>query len=198
MRNMILRQVKLFLAVLLGYLVQVCVMPYCQVGGITPSLLAVMVAIATVGFGRLRALWVGAFYGIVMETMLPTVPMMNLMLYPVAALLCSVPCADKSAAKLQYERSIGKAGRNISPLLRTVVCALLNALCYEVVNIVYLYLGGNELTVVTFTRAVTAVLATAALAALIMVPVRKLLGFRKPEPENPAEVRFGKPLKLDD
>lgn len=195
---MILRQVKLFLVVLFGYLVQVCVMPYCQVNGITPSLLAAVVAIVTVGYGRLRALWVGAFYGIVLETLLPTVTMLNLLLYPVSALLCSVPCADKSVARLQYERSIGKAGRNISPLLRTVVCALLNALVYEIVNIVYLYLRGSDLTAITFSRALTAILTTTALTALIMIPVRKLLGFRKPEPENPAEVRFGKPLKLDD
>lgn len=198
MRKAIMRQVKLMLAVLLGYLAQVCIMPYVELGDIVPSMLIAIVAIVTVGYGRLRALWVGAFYGIVMETMLPSVSMLNLMFYPVSALLCSVPCADKSASRLQYERSIGKAGRNISPLLRTVLCAALNALCYEIVNVVYMYLGGAALTGTQYTRAMTAILATTALTALIMVPIRKLLGFRKPEPENPAELRFGKPLKLDD
>lgn len=198
MRTMIFRQVKFFLLVLLGYLMQACVInPYLQIGGITPSLLIAVMAIVTVGFGRLRALWVGAFYGIVLETLLPTVPIMTLLLYPVAALLCSVPCADKSAGRLQYERSIGKAGRNRNPLFRTAVCAMLNAVCHEVVNIVYLYLGGSPLTIVTFTRALTAIIATTALTALIMAPVRKLLGFRKQEPDHPVEIRFGKPLKTD-
>ena len=198
MRNAILRQVKLAILVLLGYLMQVCVMPYLKVGSITPSMLLTVIAIVTVGYGRLRALWVGAFYGIVMETLLPTVPMLNLMFYPVSALLCSVPTADKSATRLQYERSIGKAGRNVSPVLRTILCALLNALVYEIVNLVYMYLGGAAIDGDQITRALTAIALTTTVAAVIVVPVRKLLGFRKPDPENPAQLRFGKPLKLDD
>ena len=198
MRNAILRQVKLAILVLLGYLMQVCVMPYLKVGSITPSMLLTVIAIVTVGYGRLRALWVGAFYGIVMETLLPTVPMLNLMFYPVSALLCSVPTADKSATRLQYDRSIGKAGRNVSPVLRTILCALLNALVYEIVNLVYMYLGGAAIDGDQITRALTAIALTTTVAAVVVVPVRKLLGFRKPDPENPAQLRFGKPLKLDD
>lgn len=198
MRKSILRQVKLAAAVLLGYLVHVCVMPYFRIGSTVPSMLLAMIAIITVGYGRLRALWVGAFYGIVMETLLPTVPMLNLMYYPVSALLCSVFTADKSAARLQYERSIGKAGRNISPVLRTVVCAALNALVYEIVNLVYMYLGGAAITMALIFRSMTAIFGTTALTALLVIPVRKLLGFRKQEPDTPAELRFGKPLKLDD
>lgn len=198
MRNAILRQVRLAVLVLLGYLLQVCVMPYLKIGSITPSMLLAVIAIVTVGYGRLRALWVGAFYGIVMETLLPTVPMLNLMFYPVSALLCSVPTADKSATRLQYERSIGKAGRNVSPVLRTILCALLNALVYEIVNLVYMYLGGATIDSDQIIRAMTAISGTTLLTALIAVPVRKLLGFRRPDPENPAQLRFGKPLKLDD
>ncbi len=198
MRNAIMRQVKLLVMVLLGYLCQVCIVsPYVEVGGVSPSLLLAMIAIVTVGYGKLRALWVGAFYGIVMETLLPTVAMLNLMFYPVSALLCSVFFADKSASRLQYERSVGKAGRNISPLLRTVLCAAALALTYEIVNIIYMYLGGTALTAAQVSRSLTGIFATTALTALIMYPVRKLLGFRRPDPENPAELRFGKPLKLD-
>lgn len=198
-RKAIIRQVKLILMVLLGYLCQVCIVsPYVKVGSVSPSLLLAMVAIVTVGYGKLRALWVGAFYGIVMETFLPNVSMLNLMFYPVSALLCSVFFADKSASRLQYERSIGKAGRNISPLLRTILCAALNALIYEIVNVVYMYLGGAALTMAQVSKSLTGVAATTGLTALVMLPVRKLLGFRKPDPENPAELRFGKPLRLDE
>ena len=199
MRNAIMRQVKLILVVLLGYLCQVCIVsPYVRFGGMSPSLLLAIVAIITVGYGRLRALWIGAFYGIVMETMLPNVPMLNLMFYPVSALLCSVFFADKSASRLQYERSIGKAGRNTSPLMRTVLCAALNALIYEIVNVVYMYLGGAALTLAQVGKSLTGIAVTTGLTALVMLPIRKLLGFRKPDPENPAELRFGKPLRLDD
>lgn len=198
MRKAILRQLKVILMVLLGYLGQVCIVsPYVKVGGVSPSLLIAMIAIVTVGYGKLRALWIGALYGILLETLLPTVQMLNLLYYPVSALLCSVFFADKSASRLQYERSVGKAGRNISPLLRTVLCAALNAAIYEIVNIVYMYLGGTLPTMAQLTKSLTVVAATTGLTALIMIPVRKLLGFRKPDPENPAELRFGKPLRLD-
>ncbi|MGN0763286.1 MAG: hypothetical protein ACI4MK_07850, partial [Aristaeellaceae bacterium] len=88
-------QFKFFLVVLLGYLFQVCVMPYFSVGGVTPSLLFAVIAILTVGYGRLRALWVGGFYGIVMETMLSSLSMLNLLLYPLDAVFCSIFFADK-------------------------------------------------------------------------------------------------------
>lgn len=198
MRKAFIRQIKLMLVVLLGYLTHVCIMPYIQLGDVVPSMLLAVVAIVTVGYGKLRALWVGAFYGIVMETLLPTVPMLNLMFYPVSALLCSVFFADKSAARLQYERSAGKAGRNISPLLRTVMCAAVNTVFYEIVNVAYMYLGGAVLTTAQLGKSLLSVLATTLLTAVVMIPVRKLLGFRKPEPENPAALRFGRPLKLEE
>ncbi len=198
MRNMLWRQAKMFLVILLGYLVQVCVMPYVQVGGITPSMLVATVAVVTVGYGRLRALWAGAFYGILLETFSTSVPMFYLMLYPIAALLCSVPCADKSASRLQYERSIGKAGRNISPLLRTLICAVLNALCIEIVHLVYAYLDGAVLTLPRIGRALTCILSTTALTALVMLPLRRFMGFRRQDPQSPAQLRFGKPMRLED
>lgn len=190
MRQILLRQVKLFLVILVGYLAQVSIMPYLQFGGVTPSLLLAVTAIVTVGYGMLRGLWAGMFYGIVMEIMLPTVPMLNLLFYPVSALLCSVFFADKSEARLQYERSTGRKGRNISPLLRTVLCAALNVILYEIVNLVFMYLSGADLTAALIQRGLTDVLATTGLTAVIMVPVRKLLGFRKKEEVPVAELRF--------
>ena len=190
MRQILLRQVKLFLVILVGYLAQVSIMPYLQFGGVTPSLLLAVTAIVTVGYGMLRGLWAGMFYGIVMEIMLPTVPMLNLLFYPVSALLCSVFFADKSEARLQYERSTGRKGRNISPLLRTVLCAAMNVTIYEIVNLVFMYLSGADLTAALIQRSLTDVLATTGLTAVIMVPVRKLLGFRKKEEVPVAELRF--------
>ena len=186
----LMRQVKLILVILVGYLAHVSVMPYLKFGDVTPSLLIATTAIVTVGYGMLRGLWTGMFDGIVMETMLPTVPMLNLLFYPITALLCGVFFADRSAAQLQYARSIGKRGRNRSPLLRTVLFAALNVTIYEIVNLLYMYLSGASLTFALIQRGFSDVLATTLLTAVIMLPVRKLLGFRKKEEERAPELRF--------
>ena len=172
-------QVKFFLVVLLGYLLQACVMPYLKVGGVTPSLLLAVVAIVTVGYGRLRALWVGAIYGILTETMMPTLTLLNLALYPVSAAFMSMFFADKSEKRLEYERSLGKAGRNVNPYLRTLGCAAMNVLLYEIVNVFYMYLSGAELSMTMLYDSLTDVLATAALTAVMMLPVRRFLGFKR-------------------
>ena len=62
---------RFMLVVVLGYLCQVCIMPYLAVNSVTPSLLFAVTAIVTVCYGRLRAFWVGGIYGILMEIMLP-------------------------------------------------------------------------------------------------------------------------------
>ena len=179
-------QVKFFLVVLLGYLLQACVMPYLKVGGVTPSLLLAVIAIVTVGYGRLRALWVGAIYGILTETMMPTLTLLNLALYPVSAAFMSMFFADKSEKRLEYERSLGKAGRNVNPYLRTLGCAAMNVLLYEIVNVFYMYLSGAELSMTMLYDSLADVLGTTALTAVIMLPVRRFLGFRRlrREPER--------------
>lgn len=189
-RQTLIRQVKLILVILVGYLAHVSIMPYINVNGTSPSLLIATTAIVTVGYGIIHGLWAGMFYGIVMETLLPTVPMLNLLFYPISALLCAVFFADRSEAQLQYARSIGKRGRNISPLLRTVLCAMVNVVIYEIVNLVYMYLSGAVLSAALIQRAMSDVLATTVLTAVIMIPVRKLLGFRKKEEAPVAELRF--------
>ena len=189
-RQTLIRQAKLILVILVGYLAHVSIMPYINVSGTSPSLLIATTAIVTVGYGILHGLWAGMFYGIVMETLLPTVPMLNLLFYPISALLCAVFFADRSEAQLQYARSIGKRGRNISPLLRTVLCAMVNVIIYEIGNLVYMYLSGAVLSAALIQRAMTDVLSTTVLTAVIMIPVRKLLGFRKKEEAPVAELRF--------
>lgn len=165
-------------------------MPYISVNDVSPSLLLAIIALVVVGYGPLRGFWVGAFYGIVMEVMLPNVQMMNLLFYPVASLFASLFFADKSAGRLQYERTVGKAARNRSPLLRIVLCAALLTVCYELINVVYMYLAGGVFNLAIFRRALTDVVMTTLVAALIMLPVRSFLGFRKAEDASPAPMRF--------
>ena len=119
----LIRQAKLILVILVGYLAHVSIMPYLRMGDVSPSMLIAITAIVIVGYGLLRGVWTGMFYGIVMEIMLPTVPILSLLFYPVSALFCGLFFADRSAAQLQYARSAGKRAKNASPLLRTVLCA---------------------------------------------------------------------------
>ena len=52
------RYTALFLMIVLGYLCEVCVMPYLKVFGVAPNLLYVIIGIVTVAYGKLRAFWV--------------------------------------------------------------------------------------------------------------------------------------------
>lgn len=176
--SMFRRHVRMLILLLLGYLTQVCIMPYVSIGGVTPSVIFPIIAVITVGFGRIRAFWAGAFYGIVLEVMQPTVALMNLIMYPASALLCSVMLADKRPQQLEYERSLGRAGRNISPLVRTPICAMLLTLIYDGLNLIYIYLRGNTPTLTSFGRGVLDVVLTTLLTLLLMIPLRRFLGFR--------------------
>ena len=83
-----------------------------------------------------------------------------------------------------------KRSRNRNPLLRTVLFALFNVFCYEAVNLVYMYLSGAALSSALIMRGLTDLFATTALTAIIMIPVRKFLGFRKKEEEQAPDLRF--------
>ena len=187
----LLRQTLLLGVLLLGYLLQVCVMPSFPIAGVTPNLIFAFIAIITVGYGKLRALWAGAFYGIVLETMMPTVNLLNLALYPIVSLFTSAFFSDRSETQLEYERSQGRPGRNWNPYLRTPLCCMVCVLIYEIVNIAYIYLGGNLPTPEMLGRAAVNILYSSGLSLLLAWPVRRILGFRKLTDENPAAMRFG-------
>ena len=171
------RRFTILAIVFLGYLTQVCVMPYFQVFGITPSILFPIMAVVTVCFGRLSAFWIGVFYGLLMESMQANVTLLNLLIYPITALLTCVLFSDKSQQQLEYERGIGKAGRNKSPLLRTPACAATASAVYEAVNVAYIYLRGADITGTNIARAITAVAIDTLLTAVLMFPLRHLFGF---------------------
>ena len=102
------RYIVLGLLIVFGYLCHVCVMPYIKIFGVTPNLLYVIIGIVTVAYGKLRAFWVGLCYGLLMEIMLPSVPYLHLILYPVTTLFCSFLFADKPLKTLEYERAVNR------------------------------------------------------------------------------------------
>ena len=175
------RGARYLLVVMLGYLMHVCVMPYFRVGGVTPHLMIVVLSVITVAHGRLRAYWTGCIYGLITETMRPTLPFFNLFMYPVLSLVAGLLFADKSEKRLEAERSMNKAARNVHPYIRTPLCSAVLMLLHEIVNVGYIYIGGTDLTADHISRAVTGVIVAVALALLVMIPARRLLGMSKPK-----------------
>ncbi|MBQ8162341.1 MAG: hypothetical protein IJ083_16565 [Clostridia bacterium] len=173
----VLREVLLFAAIFLGYLIQVCVLPNFPFLSLQPFMLFTVMATVTVCYGRLRAFWCGAIYGILMEIMLSTYQLMNLLFYPAVAMLCSVLFADKSAQQLEYEKNIGKSGRDRSPYLRTFLCAQVYSVFYEVVNLAYLYLRESLFPLNLVLRGLWAILLCSIFALIVMLPLRMFFGY---------------------
>ena len=169
------RYIVLGMLIVFGYLCQVCVMPYIKIFGVTPNLLYVIIGIVTVAYGKLRAFWVGLCYGLLMEIMLPSVPYLHLILYPVTTLFCSFAFADKPLKTIEYERAVNKKSKELPPWLRTVLCTALNILVFEIVNVTYIYLGGSPLTFGHFSKAFLNVILTSLLCLLLLFPIRRLI-----------------------
>ena len=176
--------IRYLLLVFLTYMVQVTVMPYLRINDVAASICYAVIAIVTVCYGKTRAYWTGAIFGILFETMMPSIMYLNLFLWPLTALFCSVFFADRSEKRLEELRSTNPNARNGNVYIRTVACALLNVLLYETVNIIYMYLGGTVLGLNHILRSFTNLIFTGALTAALMVPVRRYLGFKKPKAEE--------------
>ena len=169
------RYLILALLVVFGYLMEVCLIPYIRVFGVTPNLLYVIVGIVTVAYGKLRAFWVGLCFGLLMEIMLPSVPYLHLLLYPITTLFCSFAFADKPLKTLEYERAVNKKSKELPAWLRTVLCTALNILVFEIVNVTYIYLGGSALTFSHFIKAFGDVILTSLLCLILLFPIRRLI-----------------------
>ena len=175
------RYLMLALMIVLGYLFEVCVMPYFRPFGVSPNLLYVMIGIITVAYGKLRAFWAGLCFGLLMEIMLPSVPYLNLAVYPISTLFCSFAFADKPLKTLEYERATSKKTKELPPWFRTVLCTALNVLIYEVVNLTYIYLGGSTLSIDHIAKAFADILLSSLLCLALLFPLRRLILGRKSE-----------------
>ncbi len=169
MRNVFWRQIRLLLVVFIGYLFHVTVMTQLDTT-VSINLPLVILSVVIVGYPRYKAFWVGAVYGILLETMVPGVKLLNLVFYPICAMLMSLFFTDKSAARLQYDMSNHRRGRNRSVYLRTPLCAMCAALLYEAVSIIYIAMSSAELSSAFFTRALTDALMTTLTAVVLMWP----------------------------
>ncbi len=173
------RYLVLLFLVPLGYLFEVCVIPYIKIAGVSPNMLYAVIGIVTVAYGKLRAFWVGVIYGLLMQIMLPSVSYLNLGLYSLTTLFCSFAFADKPLKTIEYERATNRSRKELAPWLRTLLCAALNTLIYEAVNVTYLYIDGAELTFAHILRAGIDVVLTSLMTLLLSFPVRCLIFGRR-------------------
>lgn len=170
---------RLVVPVLLGYLVQVSVVPYLTLltgRGIMPNLMIAVLSVIVVAKGRLQAFWVGAFYGMVTELMLSTLLMVNLIFYPAATIFVGMFTGDKSEDRMTRERNKKGEVTIIHPYLRTLIAAASYCIFWETTMMVYWSLRGSILTVEMFWRALLNTLLTCGSTMLIMLPLRKWLG----------------------
>ena len=180
MRGGFIRKYSVFIILtVFGYLCEVCIIPYIKIFGVSPNLLYAVIGIITVAYGKLRAFWVGMIYGILMQTMLPSITYLQLALYPISTLFCSFAFADKPLKKLEYERIVNRQRKELPAWIRTVLCAMLNTFVYEVVQITYIYLGGSLITLSHFLRGLADVFGTGLLCLILQVPVRLILFGRR-------------------
>ncbi len=182
------RVFRAFLLILIGYLCQVCIMPYLAIGGIAPELLFSLIAIVTVAYGRFYTFGVSCMAGILMEVMIGGLPNLYLIAYPAIALLGSLVFSDKSERKLEQERSQGKPGTNSDTKLRTLLCVLFDIAWFQAVHLMFIYLNGVDLGWLQIGRALGAVAYTAVLTALVLLPIRWLLGMYARRPGAQAAV----------
>ncbi len=173
-----LNAARFFLVVLLTYLFHTCLMPDIRILGVTPNLILAVLGVVAVCFERIKTLWYGLIMGILLEVMLPTTPLLSLLLYPIIAALSMLIFSDKSMQQLEYERGLGKPGRNRPAWLRTPLCAAFATAVYEIVNIAYVYLRGSPIEFSHIVRGLTDILLTAVLSLALMVPLRRFFGIR--------------------
>ena len=181
------------LLIFFGYLLEVCAVPYLKIFGVSPNLLYVIIAVITVAYGKLRAFWAGMVFGLLMQVMLPSVSYLNLALYSLTALFCSFPFADKALKTIEYERATNRTRQELPPWMRTLLCAFMNILIYEAINVAYIYLGDEALTSDHIERAMLDILLTVLLTALLMFPLRRLIFGRRDAPVmRPSPVLFSR------
>lgn len=176
---MVGKTLKFAFLTLMAYLLQACVAQRIAIGGIAPNLAMALIAIISVALGRKYTFVMSMTVGYLLELMLPALTYINMIAYPVCCILGAMAFSDKSERKLEEERTLGKNAKQLHPHIRTILCALLSISVYEFINVFYTYLTGVALAALPFGRAITDIIYTTVLAAVLQFPVRWWLGIYK-------------------
>ena len=203
LRYALVKFVKITFLVMLFYLVQSTVVPHMKLWGIVPNLYMICAAILTVSYGKKYAFACGAVFGILLEVMLPSLPILNLVIYPALTLLCAQIFSDMSEIKRELLRikiaqrqaesrivAVGgveqkrryhldfrrKTADDMEPHLRIFLNALMLTLLYDLVMLAYFALEGVSIGFNHVLRMLQSLFYTALWCAS-MFPARLFLGF---------------------
>lgn len=176
---MLVKLFKATLLTLLAYLLQATVAVHISIWDIAPNIALAIVAIVSIGLGRKYTFFMALAIGYFLEIMLPVMDYMNLILYPVCAILGALMFSDKSERRLEEERSTGRRSLVLNAHLRTPLCAAVSVFVFEAVHLVYIYLSGVTMDSGHISRALINVLYSAALSGAMQFPIRWWLGVYK-------------------
>ena len=176
---MFAKLIKTTLLTLLAYLLQATTAQYIAIGGVAPNIALALTAVVTVCLGRKYTFMMSLSIGYLLEIMLPALDYINLLAYPVCAMLGALLFSDKSERRLEEERTQGKRGKQWNPHIRTLLCAGLSVAVFESVNLVYTYLSGVSLDAGHWGRAITDILYTMVIAGAAQFPIRLWMGTYK-------------------
>lgn len=176
---MLTKTLKFMVITLLAYLLHATVAQRIAIGGAAPNLALALTAVISVAWGRKYTFVMALTIGYLMEIMLPALSYINMIIYPVCAVLASLAFADRTERQLEERRTLGKSTRQRNPHVRTFLCALLSTALFEFVNLFYTYLSGVAFGDLLIGRAIGIVLYSSVLAALLQYPVRWWLGVYK-------------------
>ncbi len=170
---------KVSVLTLLAYLLQATAAQRIAIGGVAPNVALAIVAVATICLGRKYTFMMSLTIGYLLEIMLPALDYINLILYPICAMLGALVFSDKSERKIEEERTVGKRSGQWNPHLRTPLCAALSTAVFEGVNLLYIYLSGVQIDSSHLGRAVGDVAYTMAIAGILQFPIRWWMGTYK-------------------
>ncbi|MCL1855784.1 MAG: hypothetical protein FWF86_08630 [Clostridia bacterium] len=163
---------KITLLTVIAYLLQVTVAFHISLWNVAPNIALAIVSIVSIGLGRKYTFFMSLTIGYLREIMMPALGYIELILYPVCAMLGALAFSDKSERKLEEERSSGKRTLMPHAHIRTPLCAATSVMVYEAVHLVYIYLDGVAIDSSHLFRALVDVLYTTLLAGLLQFPTR--------------------------
>ncbi|MBO2517669.1 MAG: hypothetical protein CW338_10475 [Clostridiales bacterium] len=170
---------KVFACLLLSiffFLFEVCVMSDLTIAGVNGYLLFAFLGVVIVSLGRKYAYCVSMFFGICLYCSVQSLGLLDLVMYPVCALLASLPFADRSEKKREQRALDGKSGDDLPAPFRILFsCAMMCAI-YHTVCIAYSFLSNSVFTIGHIARALLSILYTEGLTVIIMFPCRAALG----------------------
>ncbi len=176
---MIAKLLKCILLTLLTYLLQATVAIQISLWDVAPNIALALIAVVSVGLGRKYTFLMSLTVGYLLEIMLPSLNYINLILYPVCAMLGALAFSDKSERRLEEERSTGRHRPMLPAHLRTILCAILSTAVFEGVNLIYIYLTGVALDGGHLGRAFINIVYSTVIAGTLQFPLRLWLGIYK-------------------